>query len=799
MRDIQSFAACLMLALFLTASISSAQQKNSVNLGSLSGGREVSFFRTASGKWGIEISDGTARLFKQEKPAQFEIFRDENNVSDLAVGYESVQKENGAIIATAKVITKNGAGFDVADRWNISGSMLQLSRRVTVTNTEDSAGFYSAISLSTEAKVKWKETEFLAPGLLYGCPHTRASAPGGSLNYDAKRLSIREDFLSAPLFGILLRNGNWMAVLDLAPDGATTLSETTAPATETIIDKRIRFGALGADGTSGDGIETGFRLPGTTNEFSDGFFGGGRGGANEASIVRRRYNPVDEGYTQNYRVGFLFGKDKSLNDMERKAWRRAWRILKPEVMPMDVKVVYRTLIDHLADRVLTVGDRAGIPFVIDAVSGRPGSYRPALLLSMYRNSSSPFRRMLSQAQPTAEVKELAEWAKSVGINMDTKAAELELWPKITMGFCGKNIEAAGQFLRESYNDHSVRGQRMRKLGLMIISSFIRLDPMSPFLSGEGFDIHTGKASAVRGKPSFSLRATGEGMRAMIDAFNAERAHGHLHSKWFAWVKIYSDWLLTQQREDGSFPESFQGGTGNTIDSSGATSYAVVPLLVKMTEETADKKYLNSAIRAAKYIWTNFGSKCVYLGATGGDVADKESGMLSLEAFLSLYENTKDSIWLQRAEAAGDYTESWIWLWNVPMPIGAEYSELGWKPGVSTVGVTGIGSNDPGGVDEYLDWAVSAYARLYKYTNDKHYLYVARVLLHDTKSMLALPGRTYDLKGPGWQQEHWRMGPGPRGVGAHRTWLPWISVNHLHSITGLEELGPALFEKVSKDN
>ena len=26
----------------------------------------------------------------------------------------------------------------------------------------------------------------------------------------------------------------------------------------------------------------------------------------------------------------------------------------------------------------------------------------------------------------------------------------------------------------------------------------------------------------------------------------------------------------------------------------------------------------------------------------------------------------------------------------------------------------------------------------------------------------------------------------RGVGAHRTWLPWISVNHIHGIVGLEE-------------
>lgn len=62
----------------------------------------------------------------------------------------------------------------------------------------------------------------------------------------------------------------------------------------------------------------------------------------------------------------------------------------------------------------------------------------------------------------------------------------------------------------------------------------------------------------------------------------------------------------------------------------------------------DKKYLVSAIRAADYIWENFGSRCIFLGATGNPaVADKESGMLSLEAFLSLYESTKELKWLER--------------------------------------------------------------------------------------------------------------------------------------------------------
>ena len=615
--------------------------------------------------------------------------------------------------------------------------------------------------------------------------------PGPSRSRD--RLTdgrCREDYLEAPLFGLSFRDGNWIAVMDTAPRGDTTQAETTAPASTPIIDEHLQFGALGASELPEGGVEFGFWLPGTTNEFSGGFGFGGSPATPTAPVVRRRYNPIQTGFAQHYQVAFRFGQGASFPAMQRDAWRWAWTTLNPKTTPLDVDAVRRTLIDHLADRVLVVDDRAGIPFVIDSVSGKPGSFRPALLMAQ-------FSRMPNTQTSSPEIEDVVKFAHSLGIDADPKAAELTLWPKIILGFCGKNIEAAGQLLLESDRDPSPRGQRMRKLGLIMIDSLIRLVHMSPVPAGEGFDIRTGQVSAAHGGTGFSLRSTAEDMRSMVDLYRHERALGRNHPEWFQWAKAYTDWLLTQQREDGSFPENFQGGTGKITNASGDTTYAAVPLLVKISEETGDKKYLDSAIRAADYIWTNFGSRGVFQGATGNDIADKESGMLSLEAFLALYDNTKQPKWLERAKAAGDYTESWIWIWNVPMPLDAKDADLAWKHGVPTVGLQGIGSDVAGHSDEYLDWAAPSYAKLFKYTGDEHYLDVARILLLNTKSMLALPGRTYDLLGPGWQQEHWRMGPGARGIGAHRTWLPWISVNHLHSITGLEEFDQALYQKLAK--
>jgi hypothetical protein len=72
------------------------------------------------------------------------------------------------------------------------------------------------------------------------------------------------------------------------------------------------------------------------------------------------------------------------------------------------------------------------------------------------------------------------------------------------------------------------------------------------------------------------------------------------------------------------------------------------------------------------------------------------------------------------------------------------------------------------------------------TGNTHYFDVARILLLDTKSMQALPDRTFDMSGPGWQQENFSLSA-RRGYGAHRGWLAWVSVNHLWSIVGIEML------------
>jgi hypothetical protein len=734
---------CSFLGLCLAGSALFGQPADRVELGRLQTGATVSFGRTAGSEWGIEIAGGAAPLIQQPKPARLEVFHTEDDIRQLDAGYKTVEKSTSGVDAQAEIAYSSNVVFHVQDHWSLTGAVVSVSRKVEVTGSAP-GGFDSLVQFGVLGpSVEWTNVNFLVPGALYGDPtYDGDRSPGGTLNYAAHRFIMREDILPAPMFGISFSNGASVTMLDPAPRGDTTEEETRL-AKPVIIDSRLQFGALGAWQTNNGPIVFDFTFPGTSDSL------GGRGAPSGRRWIRR-YHPITQSVAHSYQVSFRFGQNESFRDMTRNSWRWAWNTLNPPVNYIDVEQMRRVLIDHLEAQANTIDGRTAMPFVIS----------------------------------TLETNQV-QWNYTM----------------VAMGFVGKDIECADQLLREGDRDKTERGQKMRQTGLAIISSLIQALPTVP-LHGTGYDLATGKPWTGDHQEWVApwLRNATEDMRVLMRAYRREKAQGREHPEWFNWVKQYVDWLIPQQRADGSFPRRWVAGSNEVAEPTGTSSYCPVPLLVIMSEETGDAKYKQAAIRAAEYVWTNFGTRGFFVGGASDNpnITDKEAGMLSMEAFLSLYDSTKDSKWLDRAQTAATFAESWIWIWNVPMPLDADDAQLYWKKGVPALGFQGITAMNSGSVDEYLDWAVPSYAKLYNLTKDPHYLDVARILLHDTKSMVALPGRQYDMRGIGWQQEGWGMGPGRmgRGVGGHRFWLPWVSANHLYGITGLEEYDPALFKELS---
>jgi hypothetical protein len=695
--------------------------------------------RNADGSWGLAVSEAGMASAEQRQPLKLEVWDEtKGSVRTISGGYATMAQERPGYSAAGRLTLEGGASFDFRDLWELRGDTLRLDRTVQV-HGNAAGGFLSAAVLDVTARQRWPEVEWFAPGMIYGgFANLTDVAIGGRAHYRPGNFTvrIREDRLPAPLVLAHFSDGSSLAVLNPAPRGDTTAADANDVKAVPLVDERFRFGAVGAE-ERGETLTVGYWYPGSEGEVT---YAGNTYPGGQLHQWRQRFHPIKDGLTQRYEVTFRVGRGERFAEAYPRAWRWAWQTLRPAVTPNDIPAARRAIVDVLARNAVEKDGRTSIPFHFNTLTKTASPKNPYALL----------------------------------------------------GFCGKNLEAAQFLLREAELDSSARGERLRRLGEAIIASFLRLKIAPP--EGEGFRIEDGVPVTYLGRPEVFLRSFADDLKSLVKAYQREKQLGREHPEWLAWCRSFGDWLLTQQQAGGGFPRSWRPGTGEVIAASPNSSYNAVPLLVLLTETTGDRRYLAAAIRAAEFCWANGQSQGRFVGGTidNPDVLDKEAATLSLEAYLCLYQATNDRKWLPRAIAAADFAETWIYMWNVPMPPDDDDARRGWKRGVSTVGLQLICTGHSL-VDACMAFDADEFAELAKLTGDSHCRDVARLLLHNTKNMLTLPGRVFDLGEPGWQQEHWSLAP-PRGHGLHRGWLPWVATSQLNGIFGLMEVDKALLEE-----
>lgn len=681
-------------------------------------------------------------MARQDRPANLEFWDDTGRLTTTNAGYSSWIKSAGGFLGRAVVSGPGESRFEFEDYWTKVGTLLHLARTVKVFGN-GSGGFLSGFTFDFVHASTMSEADWFAPGMIYGgFGNLSPSAIGGRANYRPGdfTLRIREDRLPAPMLMAHFGDGSSFAVLDSAPRGGTTVTDSLDTQVTPMVDERFQFGAIGAQEHDGK-LSIGYWFPGSEGEAT---YAGNTYPGGQMHQWRRRYHPIKNGLAQKYEVTFRFANNESFPQSYRAAWRWAWDALKPQVATQDIAVVRRSIVDVLSQCVVEKAGRTGIPNYLDVVT-----------------------------------KDLA--------HADEKAV---------MGFTGKCLAAAADMLQEAALDKSSRGDRLHEQAEAIIASFLQLKMSPP--EGEGFSLKDGRTVCAIGSQEVFLRSFGDDIAALLKAYQREKVLVRDHLEWLQWCRAFGDWLLTQQQPAGGFPRSWKPGTGEVVSASPNSSYNAVPLLVRLGQITGHSNYLAAAVRAADFCWANGQAQGRFVGGTidNPDVLDKEAATLSLGAYLALYEVTHDAKWLNHAQAAANYAESWIYLWNVPMPPDDDDAKLHWKNGVSTVGLQLIATGHSL-ADEYMSCDAGEYAKLYQYTRDSHYLAVARILLFNTKNMVARPGRLFDLGEPGWQQEHWSLAP-RRGYGLHRGWLPWVATSQLDGIFDVMDLDINLSAKVFKE-
>lgn len=736
-------------AFFCAALVASACSHSSQKkLASLPDGGAVTFTQVPDGGWGLRVETPGKTALVMDSPVRIEL-SEEDSLRTIRAPYSHIARKGKTFVATAQV-DAGTAAFEVKDIWSrAEEGVVTLEREVRVEGAMENAGFATSAAFVTEGEANWVNTDFFAPGLLYGDPtYDGKYSPGGTAFDEMHLFTFREDFLPAPMYAASFPDASTFTLLDSAPDATTTLEETRrGMGPDRMVDPVLATGSFYSRDSADGGIEIGFTFPSSTGVFPWRF----RSVEAPEFGWCRRYNPVTDGYVQRYRLALRTIASESFSELTIRAYRWAWTVLKPQVFWHDIEQVRTCLSDQLSSLVTRIDDRTGLPYIVKTKSGQ-----------VWQREDDP-----------------------------------AFYWRDPFGFVGKHIESACMLLMEGDRDTSERGAKMRQQGLDMISTALKyVDTKNPVCMG--FNLMDGTHSMTN-PPIWYVREGTDDMVRLLEAYEREKAKGIDHPEWVTWCRDFADWLLALQRPDGSLPRSFMIETAAVVEESGTTSYNIIPTFVKLTDILGDNRYLDSALRAAEYVWENFGKRGVFIGGAidNPNITDKEAGLLSAEAFMFLYEKTGEDKWLERARAAADFAETWTWIWNVPMPDDADDEALNWKKGVPTVGVQGITAQVAGHTDQFLDMSIPTYMKLYKYTGDSHYFDFARILMHNCKAMLALPGRLYGMVAPGYQTENFRMGAdrGGRGFGTPEKWMPWVTTNHLFGINMAEQLDKDLFDRL----
>jgi len=691
------------------------------SLAAHAGEARLSFYSVSSGQMGVQIEPPAGKLeaaaFRQAAPLAIEVVDGQGTAIWLTGGYESVTSSAGEWVCAGRLRSANGSEFRVTDTYRTLPEIGAFTLTREVEILEANPSDKGFSSRFSLSPV--------TPTAMDDCDFfvpgvwykDNAHVPPKAL---ASHLSDRVFLFREdrlPLPVIMQRDKRSGTTLALAHLGGIPLTFAGEDGLDRIIDARLGFGSLGI--LSAGSPSPVFQFPGTEGERTYIY-----GSSLDGNRWAYRSHPVTAGFSHRYRRLLQMERTPDFPAAVRRTWLTAYNLQHPPVIKVDLAKVYRDGIGLLAVYTHTYHGVPSVPFAASVPDGKV---------------------------------------------VDTSSQ---------MGFVGQALPSAFLLLRDSLETHNADAAAQASA----VVDFWAHHSMTPSgVPKTWYDIHSDGTYTFRDYPTY-LRVASDGADGALQAWNVMRWHGQDKPKWLDFCRRYGDWLVQAQNADGSYSREY-GFDGQAIDRSTDTTDQPVRFLSDLFFATRDAKYKQAALRAGEFCLHSVHEAYAYVGGTpdNPNVRDKEAGMMALDAFLSLYDLTADKRWRAAAAQAADYSETWVYCWNIPMPDGDP--KVVFPKNRTTIGLSLIATGHSG-ADSYMAAAPFLLYRLFLLTGDAHYRDMARLLLHDTKQMLDWDG-TLGYAYPGLQTEALGLAP-LRGHGVTH-WLPWLTVAQLEPLVRLHDV------------
>lgn len=303
----------------------------------------------------------------------------------------------------------------------------------------------------------------------------------------------------------------------------------------------------------------------------------------------------------------------------------------------------------------------------------------------------------------------------------------------------------------------------------------------------------------------SVRQACSGMAGLLNAWCFAQRNGVDRPLWLESCKKFGDFLVDYQNADGSYymeydPFTITNGRHPAGIQNKFLTICAVRYLVELYIATNDERYKEAALKAAEYSYLHIHERYLYVACVidNPQTIDSESGQQAINGFLSMYDLTKDKKWLDAAEQAATYEETWSYMFEVPVETD-QTENTDWPKDRSIVGqhIIAIGHS---ATDLGFAWSSFVYYRLYLLTGKEHYLHVARISAHNTKQSMNLGQKLYPGQPEGLQQEAFqvRVTDRPRRMGSVMEALTWNFAAHLDPMIRFKDaFGTCDLEEVEK--
>lgn len=325
-----------------------------------------------------------------------------------------------------------------------------------------------------------------------------------------------------------------------------------------------------------------------------------------------RSHPVTTGSEQQYTLTLRFSHTDSYPEALNKEWHAFLELLNPQLQSVNVQAVYDNAIDLLDEYAREYNGIMGLPFKADVPDGEIGGYA------------------------------------------------------MVMGFVGQQLPAAYQMIRYAL---TAEEEELLDKGVRMVDFWATRSMTPSGLPKTWFEPFWGSEGTFTSGDA-DMRTMSDGMEGAVDAYRVMLEHGVTKSEWLDFAIRFGDWLVDHQNDDGSYYRIYNFN-GEPVHTGKFNTTNPIRFLVKLYGATGEEKYLTAAVKAGEYAYANIYEPSLYVGGTSdnNNTIDKEAGVMAMNAFLALYDATKETKWVEALRGAADYTATWTFAWTYETPAG----------------------------------------------------------------------------------------------------------------------------------